>query len=405
MLVPRSIGEIQNLIAAGVQESLHLDYKRSAALPADRNDKAKAAIAKDVSAFANADGGVLIYGVEEENHLGARLDGGVSDVAWSRETLENIILSTIAPRVDGVEVLQLPHQSGTSVYVVAVPRGVRGPYQETYTHAYFKRFNFKNVPMEDYEIRDVRSRRDSYPPLVDVELVIREGYWIDIVVTNPGDAIARNVSFSFSPDVPEVTQKNAPNFLTRGLKYFPPGRQHRMTCGFTLDVFNDDTGAYPSEFDVMVQYDDPRTGHRMTDTFVMDVNVFLNTPLIQSPEYELRDKLKDLFEKLTKELASLRTSIDAFGPLIGGTGLDLSITTLRNLLRVREGNDDFERMDASWCTAAAFKELLEVPWSVANNIEHFFRYRARQGGKLADVTGMTPDLLVRFEKHFKVTSG
>jgi len=51
------------LIRDEVQESLTLDYKRSSALGkwnTERNN-----LSKDISAFANSEGGMLIYGMEE----------------------------------------------------------------------------------------------------------------------------------------------------------------------------------------------------------------------------------------------------------------------------------------------------------------------------------------------------
>ena len=55
------------LIRDEVQESLTLDYKRSSALGkwnTERNN-----LSKDISAFANSEGGMLIYGMEENGHL------------------------------------------------------------------------------------------------------------------------------------------------------------------------------------------------------------------------------------------------------------------------------------------------------------------------------------------------
>ena len=66
MLVPSSVADVERMIAEKVQENVHLDYKASPAADPGRPNE----IAKDVSSFANSDGGVLIYGVEEEKGTG-----------------------------------------------------------------------------------------------------------------------------------------------------------------------------------------------------------------------------------------------------------------------------------------------------------------------------------------------
>lgn len=62
MNLPASIPEVEQMVRDQVQESIHLDYKASKAISPKERDE----IANDVSAFANSDGGVLIYGVEED---------------------------------------------------------------------------------------------------------------------------------------------------------------------------------------------------------------------------------------------------------------------------------------------------------------------------------------------------
>lgn len=101
MELPNTVEEIEKLIDAQVQENLHLDYKSSDALI---NKKARSEIAKDVSAFAISDGGMIIYGVEEHQHLPMRIDSGVDHQQFSRETLEQIVLSNIAPQIEDVRI-------------------------------------------------------------------------------------------------------------------------------------------------------------------------------------------------------------------------------------------------------------------------------------------------------------
>ena len=50
--------DINNLIESAAEESIHLDFKASGSL-ANQNESKKE-IAKDVSAFANSDGGIII---------------------------------------------------------------------------------------------------------------------------------------------------------------------------------------------------------------------------------------------------------------------------------------------------------------------------------------------------------
>src|SRR5207244_3357360 len=101
---------------------------------------------------------VLIYGVKEKGHLPIAIDQGVDDAVSSREWIEAAILTGITPRVDDVRVQSLPVVPGRSLYVIEVAKSFRGPHQAS-DKRYYKRHNFMSVPMEDYEISDVRNRR------------------------------------------------------------------------------------------------------------------------------------------------------------------------------------------------------------------------------------------------------
>lgn len=95
-----SYERIQNMIQDEIEESLHLDYKAAGALaktPPKRNE-----IVKDVTAFANSDGGIIIYGVREfsdheRSHLPDKIDP-ISRADFSKEWLEQVI-SNAAPRI------------------------------------------------------------------------------------------------------------------------------------------------------------------------------------------------------------------------------------------------------------------------------------------------------------------
>ncbi|MDE0553467.1 MAG: ATP-binding protein, partial [Candidatus Poribacteria bacterium] len=155
---PRKLKDLENMIKDQIQEDIHLDYKSSSALLL-KNSREE--IAKDVSAFTNSDGGCIIYGIEEDNQIPKRIDSGVDHHKYTRERLEDVITSNISPRIDGITISRIQLSPDNSVYIVDIPKSSRGPHQARGSYRYYKRFNFKSQPMEDYEINDIRSRNHT----------------------------------------------------------------------------------------------------------------------------------------------------------------------------------------------------------------------------------------------------
>src|SRR5947207_1372487 len=124
--VPKTIEEINKLVNDKVQESLNLDYKDSrAAAPGESKE-----ISKDISAFANSDGGIIIYGVEEDKkHFPVKIDAGIDRSSFSHERLEQIIHGNIAPRIDDLRIYPIPVSVDRSIYIVQIPKSHRGPHQ------------------------------------------------------------------------------------------------------------------------------------------------------------------------------------------------------------------------------------------------------------------------------------
>lgn len=140
------------------EESVDLDFKSADAL--GEQDSKKKDISKDVSAFANSTGGVLIYGVAEsdqEPHTADKLEP-IDPADFSKEKLENVITSRIHPRISvRINPVELATQCpGKFVYVVAVPQSDTA--HQASDKKYYKRFNFKSEPMEDYEVRQTMNR-------------------------------------------------------------------------------------------------------------------------------------------------------------------------------------------------------------------------------------------------------
>lgn len=147
-----TLERIKELVSSKVEENLHLDYKRLQSLTDTKE------ISKDISAFANSDGGVVIYGVIEKNNTPEQIDDSLEQFNKSKEWLENVVTSNINPIIDGVIITPINNpDSGNQLFVIEVPMSARAPHMAN-DRRYYKRFNFKSQPMEHYEIEDIRNR-------------------------------------------------------------------------------------------------------------------------------------------------------------------------------------------------------------------------------------------------------
>src|SRR5688500_10180937 len=97
--------DLQQLIDTEAKESLELEYKACPSL--ENTDVRKDEISKDVSAFANAAGGTIVYGMIEKGHVPIAIDAGYDpNGKITREWLEQVITSRIRQRIPGVRINQ-----------------------------------------------------------------------------------------------------------------------------------------------------------------------------------------------------------------------------------------------------------------------------------------------------------
>ena len=149
---------VQQYIDDGIEESLNLDYKAAGAL--EKTDRKRKEITKDVSAMANSDGGIIIYGVSEDDnnrHLPGQIDP-VDRSDFSKEWLDTVI-SNIRPNIEGLVIhpVSVSGKQSDAIYVVEIPQSQTA--HQALDKKYYKRVGFKSRPMEDYELRDVMNRR------------------------------------------------------------------------------------------------------------------------------------------------------------------------------------------------------------------------------------------------------
>lgn len=119
--------DLNELCDAQVPESLRVEYKRDLY---GKNDQEKREALKDVSAFANASGGHLIIGFEEKKGLPVAITG-VADVDPDGEIsrLEQLILSGIEPRIQGIRIRAVPLATKSYCFVLRIPKSWYPPHR------------------------------------------------------------------------------------------------------------------------------------------------------------------------------------------------------------------------------------------------------------------------------------
>lgn len=175
--------DIQALIDDSVEEGQHLDYKDSRAL-----SKAdwKKDVCKDVSAMANADGGVIIYGVTEAEFQDGKkrkirpqgFDDGIDPAERSKEQIVQVINDGLQRRPEFfIDKVELSNNPGRVCYVIRVPKSLTGAHQLTVDkdYRYYQRQETETKAMQDWQIRDVMNRQTG--PDLSIKFSIDMNHW------------------------------------------------------------------------------------------------------------------------------------------------------------------------------------------------------------------------------------
>jgi hypothetical protein len=165
--------DLERIVMSDQKETTTLDYKDSAALNfkdqtqltngrGKLGEKHRQDIIRDVASIANAEGGLIIYGIKErKGGYPDFIDDGADPKIVSAEQIEQIILTNINPRVEGFFVQPIALKSkgkGTFAFVVSIAKAQKNAPHQSDDKLYYRRHDATKLVMEDNEIRDMIGR-------------------------------------------------------------------------------------------------------------------------------------------------------------------------------------------------------------------------------------------------------
>lgn len=161
-----SYADVLALIAAGRGEDRRLEFKRD--LTAG-SDAAKKEYLADLSSLANAQGGDLIFGIEEAGGVAIGVPGvALSDSDAEILRLEQLALSGLQPRILGLRSVFLPDAPGSmsGVLVQRVPASLNAPHRVVFQQSgrFYTRHSRGKSEMGVVELREAFMTSDGVLP-------------------------------------------------------------------------------------------------------------------------------------------------------------------------------------------------------------------------------------------------
>lgn len=246
-----TLEDLENLLVNQSAETLHLEFKRKRLDAPDLSDGLDVNLSTAISGFANADGGVLIIGINAPSR------GEISKAPLKAlGVLENRINEYI-PRstsfgVEGILIKKIyeEEEKDEGYIAILIPSSNNSPHRSQKDSKYYLRIGESFLAMEHYQVADMFGRRQR-PVIVPYAVIYkdinsRDQLFLVIGLKNTGRAIAKfpflkiNQLEGFEFNVYGISGSGdfgIPRFIgARGYDEYRGGVNDVIQCGSDLPV-------------------------------------------------------------------------------------------------------------------------------------------------------------------------
>lgn len=145
--------DLQTLVGNSVLEGKRIEYKKT--LPSNSDSDKKEFLA-DVSSFANASGGDLIYGISEDMGIPKAVEGlNIINVDQEIRRLDSLIRNGIKPRIPSVFIQPIALSNSKTALVIRVSKSWISPHRVSFKghDKFYSRSSNGKYPLDVEELR------------------------------------------------------------------------------------------------------------------------------------------------------------------------------------------------------------------------------------------------------------
>lgn len=356
---PQTPDDITTMKERGDAEGATLEYK-SSRLFEQKNEKVFETLSRELTAFANALGGVLIIGIEEDDNRQISDIAPILDNSRNETWLEDGLLSRISPSLQlSISRIEI---DGGHLIVIDVPQSRNAPHQAADKRYYARRL-FRVDPLLAFEVDDIRRRTSSSSVGAGLSMMFQGGS-VSFSIKNEG---LGNI-FDVSIQIEGIENSSIAEAWNPGLDrpYTEPFRiiHSGETRNFLGVGFNFLEERLQDQMNVKLFYADEE-GKQHQRTYTYYLKDFRSTFRLKSPNEEVLENGVKQLEKIERTLGDLSRDIksireSAFHP----TGINFSSTTLTTLKSDKE-----VKWPGEFLTFQALAEVLGVDMSTAVKIQ------------------------------------